>query len=361
MTIKRVTLADVARRARTSTAVVSYVLNDGPRPVSDALRAQVLEALDELDYRPDRIARALRRPRRWHQIGLLVPDLRLPLFGALVGHIEVEARNRNHLTLIGNTGYDPERETEFVSAFADSGIDGLIVVGSANGPATAKLCAQARIPVVWVHNNRGRVDSPVIGADHTHAGALASDHLRTTHRRADIVFVGGFTPEDTEHGDRETVAQRYAGYASVVGPAARAIRTDLTPSGAYHAVRHHLAAGAAPDGLVVGTYGQAAAAIRAVTDSGVRVPADIAIVGFDGDVTNTYGQLTLTTVQQPIDTIARRALDAALQPGDRLLDAAPLEVFLSPGETCGCATRFRPPMAAARGRSSSSAADRPPG
>src|SRR4051812_35974126 len=65
VTVKRVTLADVARRAGTSTAVVSYVLNDGPRPVSEALRARVLEALDDLDYRPDRIARALRRPSRW--------------------------------------------------------------------------------------------------------------------------------------------------------------------------------------------------------------------------------------------------------------------------------------------------------
>ncbi|MBB5918194.1 LacI family transcriptional regulator [Nocardia transvalensis] len=339
MTDKRVTLADVARRAGTSTAVVSYVLNDGPRPVSDALRARVVAALNELDYRPDRIARALRRPRRWRQIGLLVPDLRLPLFGALVGHIEVEARRRDHLTLIGNTGYDPEREIEFVGAFADSGIDGLIVVGGVAGVATAGLCAQARIPIVWVHNNRGPVDSPVVGADHVRAGALATDHLVVEHRRADVVFVGGFTPDDAEHGDRETVAQRYEGYATMAGPAARAIRTDLTPAGAYHAVSRHLAAGMAPGGLVVGTYGQAAAVIRAVTDAGVRVPADIAVVGFDGDVTNTYGQLTLTTVQQPIDAIARRALDRILRARPDPEDLVPLEVSLSRGETCGCATR----------------------
>ncbi len=187
----------------------------------------MVAALDELDYRPDRIARALRRPRRWKQIGLLVPDLTLPLFGALVGRIEVEARGCDHLTLIGNTGYDPEREIEFVRAFADSGIDGLIVVGSANGPATAALCRRERIPVVWVHNNRGAVDAPVIGADHVRAGALATEHLVTVHGRTEVVFVGGFTPGDIEHGDRETVAQRYEGYASVLGPsAARLLRTD---------------------------------------------------------------------------------------------------------------------------------------
>ncbi|WP_024800160.1 LacI family DNA-binding transcriptional regulator [Nocardia sp. BMG51109] len=342
MAVKRATLADVARRAGTSTAVVSYVLNDGPRPVSEELRARVLAALDELDYRPDRIARALRRPRRWRQIGLLVPDVTLPLFGALVGHIEVEARARDHLTMIGNTGYDPERESEFVGAFADSGIDSLIVVGGADGPATARLCEQARIPIVWVHNNRGHIDSPVVGADHTRAGALATEHLLTTHGRDDIVFVGGFTPEDVEHGDRETVAQRYDGYVSVVGAsAARLIRTNLSPAGAYHAVGRYLATEAVPDGMIVGTYGQAAAALRAVKDGGFRIPRDIAVVGFDGDITNTYGQLTLTTVQQPIDTIARTALDLALRDRgseDSRARSVPIEVFLNPGETCGCGT-----------------------
>ncbi|WP_280362981.1 substrate-binding domain-containing protein [Nocardia wallacei] len=114
-----------------------------------------------------------------------------------------------------------------------------------------------------------------------------------------------------------------------------ACSAPIPPAGAYHAVAAHLTAGHAPHGLVIGTYGQAAAALRAVTDSGARVPHDIALVGFDGDATNLYGQLPLTTVRQPIDTIARHALDAALKPRP---PPHPLEVFLTPAETCGCAT-----------------------
>ncbi|MEU0539671.1 LacI family DNA-binding transcriptional regulator [Nocardia sp. NPDC005978] len=335
MTAKRVTLADVAAHAGTSTAVVSYVLNDGPRPVSEALRAKVLRALDELQYRPDRIARALRRPGRWRQIGLLVPDLTLPLFGTLVGRIELEARRRDHLTLIGNTGYDPDRELEFVEAFAGSGIDGLIVVGGANGPATAKVCARERIPIVWAHNNRDHVDSPLVGADHVAAGALAARHLLEAHGRREIAFVGGFTAEDVVHGDRETVAQRHAGYATVVGAAdARVVRTDLTPHGAYASVIRYLATEPAPRGMVVGTYGQAAAVLRAIADSGLRTPEDIAVVGFDADARNSFGQPVLTTVQQPIDVIARAALDRILSPATA---ATPVvDVRLETGETCGC-------------------------
>lgn len=340
MTAKRPTLADVANRAGTSTAVVSYVLNNGPRPVSDTLRARVVSALDELNYRPDRNAQALRRSRRWRQIGLLVPDLTMPLFGAIVGRIEIEARARDHLTMIGNTGYDPGREVEFARAFTDVGIDGLIVVGAADAQATGKLCTQARVPVVWAHNSRGLIDSPIVGADHADAGRLAAEHLIDRHGCQDIVFVGGTTVEDVKYGDRETVAQRFEGFSSLLGRSAKVIRTDLTAAGSYESVSAYLRSRRnPPDGLIIGTYAQSAAAIRAVTDAGLQVPDDVKVVGFDADPGNSYGQIVLTAVQQPMEAIARSALDRLLDDpagtshgvGSGLMAAA-----LCPGETCGC-------------------------
>jgi LacI family transcriptional regulator len=347
VTAKRPTLADVAARAGTSTAVVSYVLNNGPRPVSDTLRAKVVAAVDELNYRPDRVAQALRRPRRWRQIGLLVPDLTMPLYGAFVGRVEVEARARDHLTMVGNTGFDPEREVEFAGAFADVGIDGLIVVGAVDAAATSRLCVQARIPVVWVHNSRGAIDSPIVGADHVRGGRLAAQHLIGTHGCADIVFVGGLSGDDVEYGDRETVVQRYLGFSSVVGESARTIRTDLTAAGSYAAVSAYLRTCARPpQGLVVGTYGQSAAVLRAVVDAGLHIPDDIRIVGFDATTANSYRPIILTTVQQPIEAITRRALSRLLDEDAgkaQTADAEPLDVTLNPGETCGCASvGYRP-------------------
>jgi LacI family transcriptional regulator len=331
---KRPTLADVANRAGTSTAVVSYVLNNGPRPVSESLRTKVLIAIDELDYRLDHRARALRRPRRWRQIGLLVPDLTMPLFGDFVGRVEVQARARDHLTMIGNTGYDPERELEFATAFAEVGIDGLVVIGAANASETARLCAQERIPVVWMHNIRGGVAAKIVGVDHVRAGELVTRHLVEAHDCHDIAFVGGFTEADVSHGDRETVEQRFAGVGSAVGDVAQ-IRTDLTQAGAYSAVAAFLrTSGRAPEAVVVGTYGQTSATIRAIVDAGMDIPNDIRVVGFDG-TNNDYGQFRLTAVQQPVDAITREALN-------QLLDTpvttrpAPLTVSLRVGNTCGC-------------------------
>ncbi|MDT5080932.1 MAG: LacI family transcriptional regulator [Mycobacterium sp.] len=333
MTGKRPTLADVASRAGTSTAVVSYVLNNGPRPVSESLRAKVLVAIEELDYRFDHRARALRRPRRWRQIGLLVPDLTMPLFGDFVGRIEVEARARDHLTMIGNTGYDPERELEFATAFAEVGIDGLVVIGAANASQTARLCAQERIPVVWMHNIRGGVVSEIVGVDHVHAGELVTRHLLDTHDCQRIAFVGGFTESDVAHGDRETVQQRFIGVGSAAADVVH-ISTDLTPAAAYGAVTAFLQASRdAPDAFVIGTYGQTSATIRAIVDTGLTIPDDIRVVGFDGTISD-YGQFDLTTVQQPVDALTQAALT-------QLLDApaaipTPMEPSLRIGNTCGC-------------------------
>lgn len=332
MSGKRPTLADVASRAGTSTAVVSYVLNNGPRPVSESLRAKVISAIDELNYRPDLRARALRRPRRWRQIGLLVPDLTLPLFGQFVGRIEVEARARDHLTVIGNTGYDPERELEFATAFAEVGIDGLLVIGAANAPETARLCRHEHIPVVWMHNIRGEVAAEIVGVDHVLAGALVTRHLLDAHECRDIAFVGGFTEADVRHGDRETVEQRFAGVRSVAGEGVRQIRTDLTPAGAYAAVGEFLRGRTRlPQALVVATFGQAAATVRAVFDAGLRVPDDIRVVGFDGSAAD-YGRPRLTAAQQPVDALARRALGRLL--GDP--DEGAAVPSLRTGESCGC-------------------------
>ncbi|MGI5219783.1 LacI family DNA-binding transcriptional regulator [Nocardia sp. CA-290969] len=345
MSVKRPTLADVAQRAGTSTAVVSYVMNNGPRPVSDRLRAKVVAAADELNYRPDRNARALRRPRRWRQIGLLVPDMTMPLFGAFAGRVEIEARARDHLTMIGNTGFDPEREREFAAAFIDIGIDGLLVVGAVDAPGTAAICDRARIPVVWVHNSRGMIDSPIVGADHRAAGRLAARHLTAAHSCDNLVFVGGFTEDTVHHGDRETVAQRYAGFAAAAGADHQVVRTDLTAEGAYAAVRGFLReTRRPPGGMVIGTGGQSAAAMRAVTDAGLRIPGDIRIVGFDADTAGVFGQITLTSVRQPIGAITRAALDRLLGDNAESEAAAPahLEVALDTGESCGCGTGSGP-------------------
>src|SRR4051794_7921304 len=107
---------DVARLAGTSPAVVSYVLNDGPRPVSAPTRERVLAAVAELGYRPNRVARAL-RAKRTRAFGLIAPDASNPFFAALARAIEDAAYADGYTLLVGNSADDPEREASYVRTF----------------------------------------------------------------------------------------------------------------------------------------------------------------------------------------------------------------------------------------------------
>ena len=102
--VAKVTRDDVARLAGTSTAVVSYVINNGPRPVAPATRERVLAAIKELGYRPDRVAQAM-ASRRTDLIGLIVPDARQPFFAEMAHAVEQAAAERGKMVLVGNSDY----------------------------------------------------------------------------------------------------------------------------------------------------------------------------------------------------------------------------------------------------------------
>ncbi|MEJ6548241.1 LacI family DNA-binding transcriptional regulator [Corynebacterium sp. USCH3] len=317
---RRATLADVAARAGASTTAVSYVVSGSHRPVSDALRARIEAALAELDYRPDRTARALRTGASTPMVGLLVPHVTMPFFSQVADAVEREAGRHNHLVLFANTDFDPDKEAEAAARLIAAGVSGLIVLGEGDGDSTAAVCDRARLPVVWVHNDRGlrgldtaeRPRHGHVGADHVHAGAVATEHvLRGGATRP--VFVGGFTVGETGLVRRDTVRQRFEGFlAAQAGDdgdarhdAARIV-TDLSAGGAYRAVSRYLV-DHTPDALVVGTFGQAEAVVKAVVDAGQSVPGDIDVVTFDGGPVTGHALFPLTTVRQDLDAVAVNA------------------------------------------------------
>lgn len=124
------TRTDVARLAGVSTAVVSYVTNDGPRPVAAATREKVLAAMRELDYRPNAVARALRLQRA-QAVGLVVPDVSNTYFGALARELSNQAFTAGYALLLGDSDDDPDRERAQIESLVSHQIDGLIIVSLA--------------------------------------------------------------------------------------------------------------------------------------------------------------------------------------------------------------------------------------
>ena len=120
------TQADVARAAGVSTAVVSYVVNNGPRPVSHEARERVEAAIQALGYSPNASARALRSGAS-RLLGVCVPGARNPYHAELVEHVATAADQAGYGTLLMTTDASPRREDELITALIDRGVDGLII------------------------------------------------------------------------------------------------------------------------------------------------------------------------------------------------------------------------------------------
>ncbi|MBO0879709.1 MAG: LacI family DNA-binding transcriptional regulator, partial [Mycobacterium sp.] len=118
---------DVAQLAGTSPAVVSYVLNGGPRPVAAATRERVLRAIETLGYRPNHIARSLRMSRTM-TLGLVVPDSSNAFFAELGRAVEEAAFEAGYTLLVGNSAENESRQTSYVRTFIQRQVDGLLVV-----------------------------------------------------------------------------------------------------------------------------------------------------------------------------------------------------------------------------------------
>ncbi|MCX4757971.1 LacI family DNA-binding transcriptional regulator [Kitasatospora purpeofusca] len=308
----RVTRDDVARTAGTSTAVVSYVINDGPRPVAAATRARVLAAVEELGYRPNRVAQAMAR-RRSDLIGMVVPDARQPFFAELAHTVERAAAERGKLVLIGNSDYANEREAHYIRAFLGMQVDGLILVTQdPSAPGVARADAPDGTPVVLLHHRAETEHGLAVVADDEGGAREVVGHL-LGHGHATVHCFGGtfsLSPSDP-------VTVRTAGWAAAL--AAAGLTTEGRLVGApFDRVRAHrealalLARAARPTAVFCATDDQAIGLLRAADDLGLRVPEDVAVAGFDDIAEAVIAGPPLTSVATAQEEMARAAVDLVL-------------------------------------------------
>jgi LacI family transcriptional regulator len=316
--------------------VVSYVVNDGPRPVSQALHAKVTAAIDELGYRPNRIARALSL-RHSSLLGLAIPDSQNAFFSELGLAIEQAAFERGYLVLLGNTTASASREAHYVRAFVDSGADGLLVASSLSGAALARLLPEGRPFCVAVHRRPAKVHASSVVADDCAGGTLATMHL-LGHGHPDVACIAG--------GDRlDPVAARVKGWQSArlsagLEKAAGVLVTGFYDRyGGYKAAERLFTEQPRTSAIFAATDEQAIGVLRAAADSGRRIPDDVALVGFDGVRESSFTVPALTTVLHPIKSLGRNAVEEVLKWINGEVTQAShivLPVELQIGQSCGC-------------------------
>ncbi|GAA2453976.1 LacI family DNA-binding transcriptional regulator [Agromyces soli] len=316
---------DVARRAGVSSAVVSYVLNDGPRPVADATRARVLAAIAELDYRPNATARALRL-RSTRTLALLVPDIGNPFFAELAKAVQTAAFARGYAVTYGDTEYEPERERAQLAALAERQPDGVLVIGGT--PGTLAPLQAAGVPVVTLDRSgaSGALgpagEPPSVGIDDEAAARAGIRHLQQ-HGHERIALIAG--PEDSPaaRARRRAWTELVAPAVGTTGLNALVATADYRREGGYRAALQLLDGGGAPTAVFVSADVQAIGALRAFAERGVRVPDELAVLSFDGTSEAEFTSPPLSVIRQPLDAIAEAALGLLLD------GASPRHVLVS--------------------------------
>ncbi|GAA2119301.1 substrate-binding domain-containing protein [Streptomyces synnematoformans] len=335
----KVTRDDVARLAGTSTAVVSYVINNGPRPVAPATRERVLAAIRELGYRPDRVAQAM-ASRRTDLIGMIVPDARQPFFGEMAHAVEQAASERGKMVLVGNSDYLDDREVHYLRAFLGMRVSGLILVSQGPSPAAAAEIDAWDARVVLMHERRDQPEDLVVVTDDVGGARLATSHL-LEHGHAYVACLGGVetTPTTgdpvTDHVEGWRVAMRAAGRATE----GRLFQSPYNRYDAYQLGLKLLAGPDRPPALFCATDDQAIGLLRAARELRIDVPGELAVAGFDNVKEAGLTDPPLTTVASDRPAMARAAVDLVLDETPLATRRERLKQFpshLVTRRSCGC-------------------------
>ncbi|MDQ1621349.1 MAG: hypothetical protein QOE19_3918 [Actinomycetota bacterium] len=336
-TAGRASLSDVAALAGVSVKTVSNVVNHYEH-VSSAMRERVQRALDELDYRPNMSARHLRGGRSG-LIALAVPELDAPYFAELCRHVVRAAERRGWTVLIDQTDGMPERERLVIAGIRAHLIDGVIFSPLASGaPELAVRSDSTPMVLLGERVSGGPIDH--VGIDNVAAARAAVDHLLSL-GRVRVAAIG-----KQQRRTAVTARLRARGYMSALR--GRGLASDaalVMQVESYHrsdgatAMAALLALPKPPDAVFCFNDLLALGALRTLLQAGVRVPDDVALIGFDDIEESRYSTPTLSTVRPDKASIAETAVALLAARLDEGADTPPRGVTepfeLVPRETTG--------------------------
>lgn len=322
---KRVTMDDVAQAAGVSLMTVSRVVNNKD-DVSEATRKNVLQVIEKLQYRPSSIARGL-ATQHTGTLGVVVPDIANPFFASMVRSAEEEAYAKDYSVFLGNTNEDIQRELTVLQSLEDNQVDGLVLCSS-RLPEETLFDILSKFPsVVLVFR---RCNDKAIGAitlDDQLGGKMATEHLINS-GHSNIGLIAGPPISMSTLG-------RIAGYKSALQEAGIAINDEWIRFGSPvivsgEKVAHDLLLDY-PELTALFCHNDLVAfgAIQACGGLGLRVPEDIAIIGYDDILLSALVTPSLTTLHIPRSDIGSQAMRMLL---NQISDVSltPEEVFLQP-------------------------------
>ena len=305
--LMRAKLEDVARLAKVSLATASRALNQ-PSIVRPVVRERVRKAAEKLSYAPDRMAKALSSGKS-HTIGAVVPTLGNAIFADGVEALQERLGERGYILLLSNSQYDKEKELRQVRALLEHGVDGLVLVGDNFAPEVIPLIQQHRIPFVTTYVCTSKNGVPAIGIDNFQATYKMTRYLMELGHREFAIVANTALPNDRSQARLEGMLAALAEGGvhlmrnSIVETDQPSIVNGRRAFASLLAVNPRLSAIlCTTDALAVGVLAEA-------HRSGIRVPQDMSIVGFDNVEMAAEVDPPLTTINVPAAEISRLAAD----------------------------------------------------
>lgn len=270
-------ITDVAARAGVSVTTVSHVLS-GRRPVSEATQARVQRIIAELGWEPNQLARSLRM-RRSHMIALIVPDITNPFYPALARGLLDTVGPPGYQVLISNTDADPESERGMVAQMVTRRVDGIAFAGYYSKVSDVQVAADVGIPVVLLGGRKPAPGIDVLSSDDLAAGEIATRYLigRGYQR---IGFITGASGEGPP-ADRVKGYRNALSHAGIRFSQRLIVREEFSRQGGECGMRKLLDLATPPQAVLCTNDVVAIGALDAVRERGLRVPVDVAVMGFD--------------------------------------------------------------------------------
>ena len=325
-----VSIRDVAELADVSTATVSHVLN-GTRYVSPRLTERVQTALVELDYRPDAVAQSLRR-RRTMTLGLLLPSVEIPFFASVVYSIERSASEQGYNIILCDSDWQMPTEEAHLRDLLARRVDGLMCISASMSAAEIGPVIEGGTPVVMFERQMPDIGLDAVGIDNERGAYEATMHLlKLGHRRIGLVRGMAISTVSDERlrGCRRALAEEGIAFDDGSprngGPESSGLLFcgDFLPETGWQAAERFLSLSEPPSAIFAFNDLMAMGVLHRLNEAGLRVPEDVAVVGFDDIPLSRYMGPGLTTVRQPLAQMGRSAVKLLLQriAGDGLAQA----------------------------------------
>lgn len=290
-----VTIKDIAKKLGISYATVSRALNNHPE-VSAETRKMILKTAEEMGYKPNAIARGLVM-RQTTTLGLVIPDITNPFFPEVARGVEDAASEGGYNVFLCNTNWDPAKERTLIQLLEEKRVDGLLVAPVTHDLSYLKQVEERGTPVIVLGRTSETVDLNYVVIDNVKGGLLAVEHL-IKQGHVNIAFVGGL---ETDVSNQERLEGYQLALLKKEIPVKQEyiIHDSFKQESGYESARKLLDLPNRPSAIFAANDVLALGTTRAVEEAGMKVPGDIAVVGFDDIPFASYAEVQLTSISQP--------------------------------------------------------------